>query len=134
MKRKQTWLAAGLLLLLAACTPQMKPYQSVQPAVRPEAGLRLKVVDAQPYFKDTDQKGDTGLLVLAVKPESAAGRAGVRSGDLLLSIDGRRVSGSADAFEAMRLKKPGDIVSFQVLREKETVTVAAPLDGPGGKP
>lgn len=134
MKRGWTWLAVGLALLLAACAPRMKPAQTMQPVVRPEAGLRLKVVDAEPYFKDTDQKGDTGLLVLAAKPDSAAGRAGVRSGDLLLCIDGRRVLGSADAFEAMRLKKPGDIVSFQVLREREVVTVAAPLDAPGGKP
>jgi hypothetical protein len=47
----------------------------------------------------------TGLLVRAVEPASAAERAGLRPGDLLVSVDGRDVRAPADLAEA--LEAPG---------------------------
>ena len=134
MRVRHAWMAAGILLLLAGCTGQMKPMQTYQPQPRPEVGLRLKVVDAEPYLKDTDMKEETGLLVTVVKPDSAAARAGVQGGDFLLRIDGRRVTGSRDSIQVLQSKKSGDFISFQVLRDKSLMDLSTLLQIPTGKP
>ena len=62
-----------------------------------------------------------GLLVVAVQPDSAAARSGVREGDVIESIDGRIAVPRARAFVLTRQKK--HVVSVVRDREKKQLIV-----------
>ncbi|GAA1712416.1 hypothetical protein GCM10009809_05720 [Isoptericola hypogeus] len=50
----------------------------------------------------------------AVTPEGPADLAGIRSGDVILAIDGRPVSRSDELIVAIRARQPGDAVTLRV--------------------
>jgi S1-C subfamily serine protease len=56
------------------------------------------------------------LLVTAVEGESPAARGGLMVGDLLISLDGRQVSGMGDLLPSLEEERIGDSVPVQVLR------------------
>ncbi len=70
----------------------------------------------------------SGALVASVRDESHADSAGVRAGDVLLSIDGREISSPADAAAAVA-RASGD-VGVRILRRGEERTLTARLAGP----
>lgn len=69
--------------------------------------------------------GETGVLVTATPAhDSPAGRAGVRSGDIVLCINGHAVETVADAEKIIGSSHPGSVGSVTVLREgDEAVTL-----------
>ena len=87
------------------------------------------------YFGIADGKG---VLVTGVTDDSPAARAGIRAGDVIISVDGEKVDGSGDVSRAINKKKEGD-VTLTVVRDKNqrtfTVTpkAAEPLV-PGAAP
>jgi uncharacterized iron-regulated protein len=60
---------------------------------------------------------DNGVLVEGVTPGSPAEKAGIRNGDRILSIDGRRVEEVADVFLLVREKRQGEESSVIVRRD-----------------
>ena len=79
-----------------------------------------------------------GLMIEAVRSRSPAGRAGLERGDLLLEIDGRRVTSPADAAKRLRKRESGARARLTVVRVrgqrifKARVTVE--LAEKGGRP
>ena len=69
-------------------------------------------------------------MVVSVEPKSAAQRAGMKVNDVLVSIDGHPMTGLAVYGEAIRLAKPGDRITVQVLSPSETTprTISIPLE------
>jgi serine protease Do len=67
--------------------------------------------------------GRKGALVKAVEPESPAMKAGVREGDVLLSLAGRKIGGLDDYLAAAREVAAGDAVEVQVWRDGRTQAV-----------
>ncbi|HHB11694.1 MAG TPA: trypsin-like serine protease [Chromatiales bacterium] len=57
-----------------------------------------------------------GVLITEVVAGSPAARAGIRPGDLLLSIDGEPVSDALDAFQRIARHKPGDRIEIEGVR------------------
>jgi S1-C subfamily serine protease len=68
-----------------------------------------------------------GAAVIAVFPGSPASKAGLRAGDVVVSIDGRAVSSTEDMSTALRSLDPGDSVVVEVVDQsgprRVTVTV-----------
>jgi S1-C subfamily serine protease len=69
-----------------------------------------------------------GVLIFDVPEGSAAAKAGVQPGDVLLEIDGAKVDSVEDLYTALREKKPGDQVTLKVLRDGQETTLTATLE------
>jgi serine protease DegS len=69
------------------------------------------------------QAFDGGVAVTNVVPGGPADQAGLRKGDLLLSVDGQTVGSLRDLYRAIWRKSPGETSSFQVLRESAILVI-----------
>lgn len=76
----------------------------------------------------SDATGDeAGAVIEEVQPGSAAAAAGLETGDVVLSIDGTRVTGIADLAAQVRSFRPDDTVTLQVVRNGEEVELDVTL-------
>ncbi|HXO63333.1 MAG TPA: Do family serine endopeptidase [Steroidobacteraceae bacterium] len=77
--------------------------------------------------------GSTGALVSQVLPGSAADRAGVRTGDVVTSVNSQPVKSNTDLRNAIGLMRIGQPVEIGLMRDgkpvKVTAVLAAPSDG-----
>ncbi len=69
-----------------------------------------------------------GGIVREVTPGSAAEKAGLREGDIILEAGGKTIGGLADLLRAKSDWRAGDTVALVVLREGERLTVRITLD------
>ena len=58
-----------------------------------------------------------GALVSQVLPESAAERAGVKTGDIIRSVDGKAVNSANELRNTIGLKRSGDTVELEIMRD-----------------
>jgi len=68
---------------------------------------------------------DRAVMIGTVEPDSAAERAGLRPGDIIVALDGVTIAGADDLVRALTGDKIGRKVAFDVLRGTERLTVAA---------
>jgi putative serine protease PepD len=71
----------------------------------------------RPYLGVSTAAGAAGVEVQEVTPGGPAQRAGLRSGDVVVSVDGRTVSEPEDITGALDGRKPGDSVTVEVERD-----------------
>jgi serine protease DegQ len=71
----------------------------------------------------------SGALVQAVVPSSAAAKAGLRQGDVIVELGGTPVRSVEDLLAALRKRTPGDRVSIKVSRNGKIVTLDVTLSG-----
>jgi Do/DeqQ family serine protease len=93
--------------------------------VRPWLGAKLQVVTAD-IADSMGLKRPTGALIANVAPNSPAARAGLKPGDLIVSVDGQNVE-DPNAFDYRFATKPlGGSAKLGVLRtgQEQAVTVA----------
>lgn len=69
-----------------------------------------------------------GALVASVEPGSAADKAGLQAGDVVLSVDGRRIDESAELPRVIGEKRPGTRVKMEIWRDGRSRSVSATLD------
>src|SRR5258706_5732020 len=69
-----------------------------------------------------------GALVAAVEPKSPAEKAGIKTGDIILSVDGRAIENSIDLPRVIGESRPGTAVTLKVWRPGETREVKACLE------
>lgn len=65
---------------------------------------------------------DSGVILSDVAPLGAAEAAGLESGDVVLSIDGKPMRGARDLALAVFQRAPGDELSMEILRGKERMS------------
>jgi S1-C subfamily serine protease len=70
---------------------------------------------------------DAGVLVDAVQPGSPAEAAGIKAGDIIVGIGGTRITSVEDVFLAIRSHRVGDVVSVEIVRGAERLTLEATL-------
>lgn len=89
---------------------------------RPMLGVQLK-----PTLDETDARAlglskPQGVLIQEVLKDSPAQLAGLKAGDLILSVDGKEVNASNELQTLIAEHRPGDIVSLKIYRDGKTIT------------
>ncbi|EHJ47064.1 PDZ/DHR/GLGF domain protein [Solidesulfovibrio carbinoliphilus subsp. oakridgensis] len=127
------WLVT-VLALAAATGCSSKAYKDYQPLdtssiQHPQVGVTLKVVPVGDDLRlFSEFKADEVVLVVTrVKDGLPAARAGVRVGDLFLSLDGIRVRGMRECLAVMQRKQAGEPILLGIFRQGAPSTLQATL-------
>ncbi len=100
---------------------------------RPWLGARLQAVSPE-IAESLGLKRPTGALVASVTPAGPAGRAGLRSSDLIVDIDGQAIE-DANAFEYRFATKPlGGSARLGVMRGGKQLALNVALEAPPDTP
>jgi len=73
-----------------------------------------------------------GALVAQIDPKSAAARAGLKSGDIVLKIDGKEVKESEEMPRLIGDKQPGSKIALEIWRDGKSREITAVLDDDPG--
>lgn len=95
-------------------------------APRPALGVQVRPVQVR--IPAGASASSVGLLVLAVDPAGAAGRAGLLQGDVLLGHAGRPFASHADLTSLLYAAGPGAVLRFDVGRGGRRVSCEVLLD------
>jgi len=95
---------------------------------RARLGVHLHELDEDlaPYFK---AKAGEGMLVLEVLEGSASAAAGVKTGDVIVRIDGDEVSDIDDVFEALDRAGEREVVSLSIVRKGKKMELPVEFGG-----
>lgn len=112
----------------------IKKYGTVQRAVLLISGMDAnKYVDQQKADgKEVDLGTMEGVYVNEVEDGGAGAEAGLQNGDVITSIDGKKVSKMSELQEYLVGKRPGDKVTLTYLRNKSKKTTTATLKNQQG--
>lgn len=99
----------------------IKKFGSVQRALLGISGSdALKYIDSQKAEgKDVDLGVNNGVYIAEVSDEGAGAEAGLKKGDVIIAIDGKKITKMAELQEIMASKRPGDLVTIKYIREKK---------------
>lgn len=112
----------------------LKKYGSVQRAL-----LGIQGTDVLNYINDQKEKGkeidlgtNEGVYVAKVQDDGAGAAAGLKEGDVIVSVDDRKVTKMAELQEVMASKRPGDKLTITYLRDKSKTTKTVTLKNEQG--
>lgn len=71
-----------------------------------------------------------GAVIVGVDPGSPAHRAGLRSGDIVIAVDGRAIHGASNLRNRIGLTPVGSVVELAVLRDGRRLTLRAQIGPP----
>lgn len=88
-------------------------------------------VALQPMDKDLAQafgmEKTDGALIAEVQKDGAAAAAGIRQGDIILSLNKKKIASIGQLRNAVAMMKPGDKVTLEVLREGKKLDIPVTL-------
>jgi predicted metalloprotease with PDZ domain len=93
-------------------------------------GARLGVMvmsltpELRGYFGATNNQG---VLVAKVEPDSAAARAGIKVGDVIVDVKGSAIEDASDVIDALSDVKSGDKVTVAVVRDRKQMSLDATI-------
>ncbi len=95
----------------------------------PRGFLGVEIDDINTHLKaQLKLKDEKGVLIKKVVEESAAEKAGLEDGDIIVEIAGKPMKKSCDIFEVIGNHKPADEVDVVVMRGGKKKTFKATLD------
>jgi len=90
--------------------------------------LGVNITDVSPDLAATlGLPGNSGALVSRIEPNSAAEKAGVKIGDVIVSINGSRLRDSGSLKNAIGMLPPGQQISLGVIRDGREQALTAAL-------
>lgn len=110
--------------IMTKVVDDLKKFGTVQRAI-----IGIRGSDVSSYIDSEKDKGNNpdlgtvdGVYVAEVEDGSSAYEAGLKKGDVITSIGGRRINKMAELQEEISKRKPGDKVSITYLRDKKQYT------------
>jgi serine protease Do len=82
------------------------------------------------FFNLTDANG---AVVSQVEPDSPAAKAGLKTGDVITELNGKKVTDASDLQVAVGQMKPGSTIKLDVLRDGKSMTVPVTLEAMGSR-
>ncbi len=107
----------------SAILPQLREKGRVS---RGYIGVALRDVDPD-LQRSLSLKSASGALVQDVTPNSPGARAGLRTYDLILAVDGKPVAGNDQLIQSIASRSPGTTATLQVLRDNRSMNVTVKL-------
>jgi serine protease Do len=89
-------------------------------------GVEVQTLD-QSLADSFKMTSPNGALIAKVEPDSAAARAGLQVGDVILGFDGHPIVDAGQLSARVGSATPGDKASLQVWREGRTLTLTATI-------
>jgi serine protease Do len=102
----------------------------------PRGDIRMFRMDGDRNTETTEVRAQLGVLtqanekgveVVDVTEPSAAAKAGIKKGDLITSVDDKKIENPEVLVEYIRSKKPGDVVRIDLLRNGKKESLKATL-------
>lgn len=105
-------------------------------------GFAIAISEAKPILNDLMQSGYVtgrplvgigiyetryGLFISQVQKGSGAEAAGLQVEDMIIAVDGKHVNSTSEVNEIRDEKKPGDKLTFKILRDGETMEIDVTL-------
>jgi serine protease Do len=106
-----------------AILPQLREHGQVS---RGFIGVRLKQVDPD-LQRSLSLRSSSGALVEFVEPRTPGERAGLRTYDVIVAVDGRPITAHDDLIQIIAARKPGTVATLQVVRDRRTMNVPVKL-------
>lgn len=72
--------------------------------------------------------GKSGAVIVSVDKNSAAAKAGLKIWDLIISVNGKQISGASDLRNIIGQFSPNDVVDIKYIRDKKEYSVKIKLD------
>ena len=112
----------------------LKKYGTVQRAfLGIQGGDLLNQINAdKDQGKEVDYGTNEGVYVSKVDPDGAGAEAGLKDGDVITAIDGKKIAKMAQLQEIMANKRPGDKLSLTYLHNKQKATKTVTLKNAQG--
>lgn len=117
-------MALGIVLTPAPARAA-EPVPAGAPSVE-RASLQIVTRDPMDFEREM-WRLEGGAWIVKVKPEGAAGRAGIGLDDVIAAIDDVAIADSAALLEALRARRPGDKVRVRIVRRGHPVEMDATL-------
>ena len=106
-----------------AILPQLREHGQVS---RGFIGVALKKVDPD-LQRSLSLRTSAGALVQDVEEGTPGDRAGLRTYDVIVAVDGRQVAANDDLIQIIAARKPGTVATLQIVRDGRTMNVPVKL-------
>jgi S1-C subfamily serine protease len=127
----------GFAIPINIARPIMEQALRGQPLARPYIGVRFETIDYQVAQREklpvqdgallVDGTDVTGRTLPAVEPGSPAARAGLRAGDVIVSVEGMKLDAEHPLDAVLTQFAPGQTIHLEILRGSERLTVSVTL-------
>ena len=117
------------------------PTQIVQPVVDSlvrygkvsHSYIGVGITDITPEnSKFFDMKDANGAVITEVQPDSPGAKAGLKVGDVIVELDGKKVTDAGQLQMEVGEKHPGTKVALEVMRDGKSINVPVTLEELGG--
>jgi S1-C subfamily serine protease len=95
-----------------------------------QSRLGLEVMSLTPELRKHFSVAN-GVLIAKVEQGSPADKAGLKVGDILVSVNGQSVKRAGDVLEALADSQEGQTIKLDVVRDKKQITARATMKAAG---
>jgi serine protease Do len=106
-----------------AILPQLRDRGHV---ARGYIGVSLRDVDPD-LQRSLGLSNSDGALVQDVTPASPGARAGIRTYDLIVAVDGKAINGNDQLIQLIAARQPGTVASLQIVRDNHPMNISVKL-------
>ncbi len=94
---------------------------------RPYIGINMMELEAAKYYSDVEIQADSGIFINSVVDDSPAAKAGIKAGDVVTEIEGKKIASISSFRNELYKHNVGDEVKMKLIRNKKEQEVTVKL-------